>query len=969
MKIGVRLVLGFAVLIIAMIAIILFGLKGLSDINNKVDELVNNRIPKVKWANNIIDGVNLQARELRNILITNDMDVIANATEHISEASGKIQENVDELTATIKSDEGKKLLAELDKNRKVFVDIRNKALDLAKENTELSKQLAAKVLFDELRPAQLTHIKDINNLISFQEEIQQKSALDAAEQYATARNLMFIIGAIAIVLGIIIALWIIKSITAPINRAVNAANSIANGDMSVDLNTDAKDETGVLLGAMKIMAQNIGNLVSELNKVADTAVQGKLDNRGDENSFKGVYQLIVRGFNNTLDAVIAPLNMTAEYVDRISKGDMPPRIVDEYKGDFNEIKNNLNQCIDSINSLITDANNLTDYAMHAKLRERVDESKHNGDFRRIIKGVHNTLDVMVTLLDSIDVPIMGIDNDYKIVFMNELGAKLDSKSGKELEGGKCYNHFKTSDCNTENCACRRAMTDIKKSSSETDAHPGGLDLEIKYSGFPIKDENGKVLGAFEVIIDQTEIKNAMKLTDKIADFQNHESSKVTEALNKVSLGNVNVEYKCINTDPNLENASKSFIAISDALTLTIDSIKNLTKDADKLANEAAEGNLLFRADETHHKGEYQSIIRGVNQTLDYLITPLNETAEILQIMSTGNLTARIENHYKGDFNKLKNSVNALGDSLSTLITQVNDTVQTTASSAIEISSTAESLAAASQEQSAQADEVASAVEDMSRTVTENAMGANRTSEMAQANSNVATEGGRVVQQTVQKMRDIAVVVENSASNIGKLGESSKQIGEIISVIDDIADQTNLLALNAAIEAARAGEQGRGFAVVADEVRKLAERTTDATKQIAGMIKGIQAETDQAVIAMNKGNEEVQSGIELADKAGQSLESILGSTHELLDMINQIAAASEEQSATSEQISKNVVSISKVTADSTRRIEDVAHTSEDLARLTEHLSELMGQFQVDGSSELSSGKMQKLSKGGNKHLHA
>jgi len=185
-----------------------------------------------------------------------------------------------------------------------------------------------------------------------------------------------------------------------------------------------------------------------------------------------------------------------------------------------------------------------------------------------------------------------------------------------------------------------------------------------------------------------------------------------------------------------------------------------------------------------------------------------------------------------------------------------------------------------------------------------------------------------------------------------LGDSSKQIGEIISVIDDIADQTNLLALNAAIEAARAGEQGRGFAVVADEVRKLAERTTEATKQIASMIKGIQGETEQAVVAMNQGTHEVQSGIEYADRAGESLNSILSSTQELLDMINQIAAASEEQSATSEQISKNVMSISKVTAESTQRVEDVARTSDELARLTEHLRDLMGNFQVDDGNSAS-----------------
>jgi methyl-accepting chemotaxis protein len=322
----------------------------------------------------------------------------------------------------------------------------------------------------------------------------------------------------------------------------------------------------------------------------------------------------------------------------------------------------------------------------------------------------------------------------------------------------------------------------------------------------------------------------------------------------------------------------------------------------------------------------------------------------MAVYATGDLTTRIVNDYKGDFAKLKNDINGFAETLSDLLLQLTDSIQNTASAAHEISSTAESLAAASQEQSAQADEVANAVEAMSRTITENAMSASRTADVATKNSQMASESGKVVELTVNKMKDIAVVVKNSATNIEQLGESSKQIGEIISVIDDIADQTNLLALNAAIEAARAGEQGRGFAVVADEVRKLAERTTEATKQIAKMIKGIQHETEQAVVAMNRGTIEVQSGIELADKAGDSLKQILTSTHEVLDMVNQIAAASEEQSATSEEISKNVIAISKVTADSTSRVEDVAKTADTLASMTEQLRNLIASFKISNENK-------------------
>jgi methyl-accepting chemotaxis protein len=351
------------------------------------------------------------------------------------------------------------------------------------------------------------------------------------------------------------------------------------------------------------------------------------------------------------------------------------------------------------------------------------------------------------------------------------------------------------------------------------------------------------------------------------------------------------------------------------------------------------------------------ILGGVNNIVEESEKIINDAGQALSIMATGDLTPRITNAYKGDFDKMKNSINNLGDALTDLISQLQEAIHTTASASAEISSTADSLAAASQEQSSQTDEVASAMEEMSRTVSDNANSAIRTAEVAKQSGEVANNGGIVVKQTVAKMSEIANVVKMSADNIAKLGESSKKIGEIISVIDDIADQTNLLSLNAAIEAARAGEQGRGFAVVADSVGKLAISTASATKEIAEMIKGIQEDTETAVRAMEKGTAEVQSGIELADNAGNSLHDILQGINELLDMVNQIAAASEQQSATSEQISKNVSSISKVTADSSRNIEDVASTANELARMTDTLTSLVAQFRINtggnSSNEYSS----------------
>jgi len=372
------------------------------------------------------------------------------------------------------------------------------------------------------------------------------------------------------------------------------------------------------------------------------------------------------------------------------------------------------------------------------------------------------------------------------------------------------------------------------------------------------------------------------------------------------------------------------------------------KEISQLISASLSGNFNILADSSDLTGIYAKLIEGLNDLTSAFKSPINEANQVLAQLATGDLTTRMLNDYQGDFNSLKMNINGLGMSFTKLINQIIESVTETSAASLEITTNAEQLAASSHEQSAQAEEVASAVEEMARTVTDNAQSATKTALVAKENATVAIEGGKVVHQTVAKMNQIANVVEESALNIEKLGESSKAIGEIISVIDDIADQTNLLALNAAIEAARAGEQGRGFAVVADEVRKLAERTTEATKQIAEMIKGIQSDTQSAVVAMHQGNKEVREGIDLADKAGKSLKEILNSSNQVNDLINQIAAASEEQSATTEEIARNVISISMATVESSQKVEAVANFAENLAKLTGNLKSLVEQFTVDAT---------------------
>ena len=328
--------------------------------------------------------------------------------------------------------------------------------------------------------------------------------------------------------------------------------------------------------------------------------------------------------------------------------------------------------------------------------------------------------------------------------------------------------------------------------------------------------------------------------------------------------------------------------------------------------------------------------------------PIRATTDVIGILAEGDLTRDVPVESSDELGRMAESLNAMIGNLRMTIGGITEAAATLAGASTQISSSTEEMAAGSQEQTSQAEEVASAVAVMAKTIVENSRNAGEAAKTARHAREAAERGGQVVEQTVRGMKRIAEVVNHYAGTVGDLGKSSDQIGQIISVIDDIADQTNLLALNAAIEAARAGEQGRGFAVVADEVRKLAERTTKATKEIADMIRKIQSDTKEAVASMAEGTKNVTEGIRLADMAGSSLAEIVTISQQVTDMVTEIAGASEEQSAAGEQIAKNVEAIRSVTGETAMGEQQIARAAEDLNRLTEHLQELTSKFRLSVS---------------------
>lgn len=390
-------------------------------------------------------------------------------------------------------------------------------------------------------------------------------------------------------------------------------------------------------------------------------------------------------------------------------------------------------------------------------------------------------------------------------------------------------------------------------------------------------------------------------------------------------------------------------ALAVAFNNEIEILNSLITEGNKLIQANREGKLEIRGNEKAFKGDWQNFIGGMNSILDSIITPINEASVVLETMASGDFTKKMDGDYKGDYEKIKINVNKVIDSLSSLIGQVTESAYELAGSVSEISTSTEEMAAGAGEQSSQANEISLSVEEMTKIIIDNTQHATEASKMAKEAGDRAREGGSVVLKTIDGINRVAEIVVQSAGTIKQLGASSDKIGEIIQVIDEIADQTNLLALNAAIEAARAGEHGRGFAVVADEVRKLAERTTKATKEIATMIKHIQNDTKGAVKAIESGSEEAERGKQLANEAGNSLEEIIKNSQRVSDIVNQLASASEQQSSAGEQISSSIVTITHVTQQSAQGIQQISQATDTLYRRTELLRELVSKFRLEGNS--------------------
>ncbi|WP_275096298.1 methyl-accepting chemotaxis protein [Sedimenticola hydrogenitrophicus] len=330
------------------------------------------------------------------------------------------------------------------------------------------------------------------------------------------------------------------------------------------------------------------------------------------------------------------------------------------------------------------------------------------------------------------------------------------------------------------------------------------------------------------------------------------------------------------------------------------------------------------------------IVRPIQQTVD----AVRDIAE-----GEGDLTRRLDARSKDELGELAGWFNRFLDKMQGVVGELNGVTQNLSVSAEQLSRVSEETRLGISNQQGQTEQAATATNQMAATVQEVAKNAESAANSAMQARNEATQGKGTVDESIATIHDLSASVEQAAGVIGRLEQDSIEIGGVLDVIRNIAEQTNLLALNAAIEAARAGEQGRGFAVVADEVRTLASRTQQSTREIQGMIERLQAASKEAVQAMDETNAQARKGTDIAVRTGEVLESITHAINQISDMNNQIASAAEEQSVVAEEINRNVVGINEIGEHTANGAQQTASASEGLNNLAGQLQRIVGQFKI------------------------
>ena len=608
----------------------------------------------------------------------------------------------------------------------------------------------------------------------------------------------------------------LDAVTGPLNIVVEFIAKATAGDDLKEITTDYQGDFKAVKNNINTMKDRLYGLIGEAQRLAQAGVNGELRTRADVSKYPGGWGTIIKGFNDTLDAVIGPLNVAADYVDKISKGAIPAKITEAYNGDFNTIKNNLNACIDAVNALVADAVMLSKAAVEGKLATRADASKHQGDYRKIVQGVDDCLDAVI---GPLNVAAKYVDQISK----GDIPAKI------------------------------------------TDTYHGDFNT--------IKNNLNACIDAVNALVADANLLSKAAVEGKLAtraDASKHQGDYrkivqgVDDCLDAV-IGPLNVAAKCVERISKgdipakiTDNYNGDFNTIKNNLNTCIDAVNALVADANMLAQAAADGELATRADASKHQGDFRKVVEGVNNTLDTVIAPLKAAAETATALagSSEELSA-VSQQMSANAEETATQSNVV----SAAAEQVTKNLQTVATATEEMSSSIKEIAKNATESAKVATSAVRTAEATNATVAKlgessaeigqvikvitsiaqqtNLLALNATIEAARAGE--AGKGFAVVANEVKELaKETAKATEDIGRKIDAIQGDTKgaveAIGQITTVINQLNDISNTIASSVEEQTATTNEISRnvqegakGASQVAENIVSVAQAAKSTTQ--------------------------------------------------------------------------------------------------------------------------------------------
>ncbi|MFW5890948.1 MAG: MCP four helix bundle domain-containing protein, partial [bacterium] len=544
-------------IIVAVLAIIAGGVGywTINDVSSSKDQIANEVLPSIKSLNtldNAQSSVMLAERGLMIEEMASDelrqaqYDYIDNAFKDVDEAISTYESIDKTAEEETKWNDFKTKWSDWFEDHNIVYDLNKEKDQLLSSGIEPDSSRIQNIeedIFEASLTARSSYLNAENALTDLKDMTNNKIvAANEDSNWLTSRATMILLAAIALtaILALYLGRFLGKTISTGINKINYMLGELSKGHISERLNIDSKDEIGDMSRKMdEFMDYLQNNVVGNMNKISN-----------------------------------GNLNTNIEIIDE--KDQIGPA---------------LKKTRDSLKELHKDTEKLIEAGTEGNLNKRVDPEKFDGVYKDIIGGINEVIDVLVGHIDIVPIPVMIIDNDYNIKYMNKAGAEVLQKSQNQLIGEKCYENFKTGDCNTESCSCFRAMKHNEKASSKTKANPNGQSLDISYSALPLKDKLGETIGAFEFIVDETDIMNAQRLAEKQGKFQEKQVAKLVDNLEKLSKGNLDIHPEEIEADKDTMLLANNFKKINSSLEDSTNTIKSYVEEISEITGKMAKGNL------------------------------------------------------------------------------------------------------------------------------------------------------------------------------------------------------------------------------------------------------------------------------------------------------------------------------------------------------------------------------------------